>query len=423
MRIGIVGVGTVGSGVIEIIEERQELWKNQGINLEIVALAAKSMDELVGFEGKDYKLCTDVNEIIADPSIDVFVELVGGYELPKQWIKTALENGKHVVTANKALIAKHGAELFPLAKEKSLQILFEAAVGGGIPIIRTLQEGMTGNTVEHLSCIINGTCNYILSRMTREGISYPDVLAEAQKLGYAEADPTFDVEGIDSAHKLAILASLSSGTFVDFEKIHVSGISQISATDIEFAQEFGCVIKLLGIYSRQGDRVDARVHACFVPEDHLLASINGVLNGVYLEGDNLGPALQTGAGAGKLPTASAVVADLAFLARSQNRIPIPMDCFNENNTADLVPINELKTRYYFRFTTKDARGVLASITSILSKNEISIESIVQKNVKDPHKVSVVVITEKVLESNVAQALREIDALEAVTEPSRTIRFL
>ncbi len=427
MRIGIIGVGTVGGGVVEIIAQKQaEYAAKFGVKLEIGCVAARSEEELAPFKAQGIGTTTSVDAMIADPSIQVICELAGGYDMPRKWITAALQNGKHVVTANKALIAKYGHEIFPLAAQNNCHVLFEAAVGGGIPIIRSLQESLVGNQVNSLNCIINGTCNYILTRMSQDGLDFAPALAEAQAKGYAEADPTFDVEGIDAAHKTAILAALCSGKHVDFEKMHISGVSQISAQDIANAKELGCSIKLLGTYRREGDRVDARVHPCMVSNDHLLSSVNNVLNAVYLQCDNLGPTLQTGAGAGRLPTASAVVADLVSIARSTEagkRDPMPMGWFTKDNSASLVPISETSARYYFRFTTRDACGVLAKITGILSQNGISIESIIQKNVKDPGKVSIVVCTEKTREAQVIAALGLIDAIPEVSEPSKMIRFL
>lgn len=427
MRIGLIGTGTVGGGVIQILEQKTASFReNLGVDLELACICAKTDEEVAPFKAKGYRVSTDANAMIADPSIDVLIELAGGYEMPRRWITAALNAGKHVVTANKALLAKYGHELFPLAEEKGLHILFEAAVGGGIPIIRSLQEGLLGSTVGNLSCIINGTCNYILSRMAEDSLSFEDALREAQANGFAEANPTFDIEGIDSAHKTAILASLCSGKHVDFEKIHVTGVSHITAADIAFASELGCSIKLLGIYRKVGERVDARVHPCLVPKSHLLSSVNGVINAVFLECDNLGPTLQTGAGAGRLPTASAVVADLVSLARSTDsgkRKALPMGFFRKDNAADLVPIEETSARYYFRFTAKDACGVLAAITGILAKNEISIQSIVQKDVNDPGKVSIIVVTEEIQGCKVSSAISEIDSLESVSDKSQVIRFL
>lgn len=427
LRIGLIGTGTVGGGVIAILEQKIAEYKEKlGVELELSCICAKSDEEVAPYKAKGYKTSTNADEMIASNDIDVLVELAGGYNMPRKWILAALENGKHVVTANKALLAKYGHEIFPLAAEKGLHVLFEAAVGGGIPIIRSLQEGLLGSTVESLSCIINGTCNYILSRMADEGLDFDVVLKDAQRLGFAEADPTFDIEGIDSAHKTALLASLCSGYRVDFEKIFVSGISKITAQDIAFAKELGCCVKLLGIYRCEGNRVDARVHPCFVPLDHQLASVNRVLNAVYLQCDNLGETLQTGAGAGRMPTASAVVADLVSLARSTDkggREALPMGWFNVDNSANLVPISETSARYYMRFTSRDACGVLAKITSILAENKISIETIIQKNVKDPGKVSIVMITENTLDSKASKAVDAVNALPEIVEKSQVIRFL
>jgi len=427
MRIGIIGVGTVGSGVVEIIEQkRDEFHAKFGVLLEIAGVVAKTEKELAPYKAKGYKGFTDAAAILEDDSISVICELAGGYELPFKWISKALENGKHVVTANKALLAKHGSEIFPLAGQKKCHVLFEAAVGGGIPIIRSLQESLVGNEINSLDCIINGTCNYILTRMEAENLQFGEALADAQKLGFAEADPSFDIDGIDSAHKTAVLASLCCGRFVDFEKIHISGIRSIEATDIQFVRELDGVVKLIGLYNKIGDKVDVRVHPCIVPKEHLLASVKYVLNAVYLQCDNLGPTLQTGAGAGKLPTASAVAADLVSLARSiesGHREPLPMGWFQKENSASLVPIGETSTCYYFRFVTKDDYGVLSKITGILGENKISIESILQKNTKNREKVDIVVTTEVAKESDVQAALAKIDSLPEISEKSRMLRFL
>jgi homoserine dehydrogenase len=427
MRIGIIGVGTVGGGVAQIIEQKRELFHAKfGVLIEIAGVVARTEEELAPFKAKGYKGYTDAAALLEDDTISVICELAGGYELPFKWILKAIENGKHVVTANKALLAKHGNEIFPLAEQKKCHVLFEGAVGGGIPIIRSLQESLIGNEINSLSCIINGTCNYILTRMEVEKLSFAEVLADAQKLGFAEADPSFDIDGIDSAHKTAILSSLCSGRFVDFEKIHVSGIRNIAAQDIQFVQELDGVVRLLGLYNKVGDKVDVRVHPCIVPKSHLLAEVEYVLNAVYLQCDNLGPTLQTGAGAGKLPTASAVVADLISLARSTeygHREPLPMGWFQKENSANLIPIGEISTRYYFRFVTKDNYGVLAKITGILGENRISIESILQKNTNNKGKVDIVVTTEKAKESSVQSALDKIDSLPEISEKSKMLRFL
>lgn len=427
LRIGLIGTGTVGGGVIEILEQKAADYKEKlGIELQLACICAKTEEEVAPYRAKGYNVSTDADSMIANPDIDVLVELAGGYNMPRKWILAALEQGKHVVTANKALLAKYGHEIFPLAGSKGLHVLFEAAVGGGIPIIRSLQEGLVGSTVQSLNCIINGTCNYILSRMADEGLDFAAVLKDAQRLGFAEADPTFDIEGIDSAHKTALLASLCSGKRVDFEKIHITGISSITAQDIAVAKELGYSIKLLGTYNRIGERVDARVHPCLIPMDHMLSSVNRVLNAVFLQCDNLGETLQTGAGAGRMPTASAVVADLVSLARSVdlgNRQALPMSWFNLDNPADLVPITETSQRYYIRITSRDIRGVLSKFTGIMAENGISIDTIIQKGVTDPGKVSVVIITEKTQESQAVSAIKAIDALEEIAEKCQMIRFL
>jgi homoserine dehydrogenase len=423
--IGIIGVGTVGSGVVEILESKIAYYKQElGLDLKIQQICAKTEDELSPYAQKGYAITTKVEDLFSNPDVSIVIELAGGYDLPLKWITAALNSKKHVVTANKALIAKYGHLLFPLAAKNNCHLLFEAAVGGGIPIIRALQESLTGNTVKSLRCIINGTCNYILTEMTEKGLGFASVLADAQKLGYAEADPTFDVDAIDSAHKLAILASLCSKKYINFENMHISGIREIEAVDIDSAKEMGYTLKLLGIFNQTEQGMDARVHPCLVPSNHLLASVSGVLNAVYIEANNLGPALFTGAGAGKLPTASAVVADVVSIARSMEvgLKPIPMGFYSQENPADLVPIESLFNKYYFRFTTRDEKGVLAAITSILSENGISIESIIQKNVKDPGHVNISVVTERCREAAVNNALLKIGALSSMSQHPKMIRF-
>lgn len=425
VNIGIIGTGTVGSGTIEIIQAKLSEYKNfLNIDLNISMVCAKSEDELKEWKTQGLNTTTNVDELLESPNVDIVVELAGGYDFPKKWLTKAFENGKHAVTANKALIAKYGPELFPIAEANNCQFLFEAAIGGGIPIVRTLQESMHGNQIKSLSCIINGTCNYILTEMRQKGLPFDVVLKDAQEKGYAEADPTFDVDGIDSAHKLSILASICSKSFVDFEKIHISGIRNISLDDIKTVDDLDCTIKLLGIMNISNDGVDARVHPCIIPKDHLLSGVEGVLNAVYLETDNLGSHLQTGAGAGKLPTASAVVADIVSIATkiTYGGKSMPMNYFNRGNQAKLVPMQDLKTSYYMRFSTKDQKGILAAITGILSKNDISIRSMVQKNINDPGHVTIGIISEKSQEKNIITALEEIDALDGVVQKSQMIRF-
>jgi homoserine dehydrogenase len=426
VRIGVIGLGTVGSGTCEIIlDKHAEFKKNLGIDLVLSIVCAKEEDILAEFAAKGIKTTTNAMELVSSSEVDVVVELAGGYDLPLKWITAALENGKHVVTANKALIAKYGVDLFPLAEKNGCAFLFEAAVGGGIPIIRAMQESLVGNTVTSLNCIINGTCNYILTEMTQKGSEYQKTLKVAQELGYAEADPTFDVEGIDSAHKTAILASLCSKKYVDFQKMYVSGISSIQPVDIENAREMGYCIKLLGTVRNLPTGVDARVHPALIPVDHLLASVNGVLNAVYLDTTNLGPTLMTGAGAGKLPTASAVVGDIVSIARqltAGNANPVPMGFYSLGNQAELVSIDELITKYYLRFTVKDETGVLASITSVLSKKGISVESILQKPTGKGLAATIIVVTHECKEADIRDAIAEIEKLESEVYKPQLIRF-
>ena len=424
--VGIIGLGTVGSGTVEILEERIPFFVSElGLDIEIRGLCAKSDAETAPFAARGHRCTTNAQELIDDPSIQILVELVGGYDLPRKWISAALAAGKNVVTANKALIAKHGAELFPIAAQNKVDLLFEAAVGGGIPVIRAMQESLVGCEIKAIRGIVNGTCNYILTSMFKDGGDFDAVLAEAQKLGYAEANPTFDVDAIDSAHKLAILASLASGKFVDFQKMLVEGIRGIGQIDVRMAREMGCTIKLLGIFNRCEDgRIDARVHPCLLPENHLLSSVDGVLNAVHLEATNLGPTLMTGAGAGKLPTASAVVGDVVAIARkiASGGAPLPMGFFREDNAADLLPRDEIRNGYYLRFTMRDRAGVLAAITQAFKEAGISVASMIQKHSTKGGEATIIFTTHKCAESAVQAAIAAVDGLEDSVEPAKMIRF-
>ena len=424
--VGIIGLGTVGSGTVEILEERIPFFVSElGLDIEIRGLCAKSDAETAPFAARGHRCTTNAQELIDDPSIQILVELVGGYDLPRKWISAALAAGKNVVTANKALIAKHGAELFPIAAQNKVDLLFEAAVGGGIPVIRAMQESLVGCEIKAIRGIVNGTCNSILPSMFKDGGDFDAVLAEAQKLGYAEANPTFDVDAIDSAHKLAILASLASGKFVDFQKMLVEGIRGIGQIDVRMAREMGCTIKLLGIFNRCEDgRIDARVHPCLLPENHLLSSVDGVLNAVHLEATNLGPTLMTGAGAGKLPTASAVVGDVVAIARkiASGGAPLPMGFFREDNAADLLPRDEIRNGYYLRFTMRDRAGVLAAITQAFKEAGISVASMIQKHSTKGGEATIIFTTHKCAESAVQAAIAAVDGLEDSVEPAKMIRF-
>ena len=423
--IGIIGVGTVGSGVLDIIKEKSEYYKNEfGLDLNIELLCTRSTEKTKFFTELGYQVTNNVDELLENKEIQILVELAGGYDLPKQWIEKAFENGKHVVTANKALIAKYGADLFPLAAKNNLYLLFEAAIGGGIPIIKAIQESLVGNRIEALSGIINGTCNYILTEMTEYGSAYSDVLKVAQEKGYAEADPEFDVEGIDAAHKVAILSSLCTKTFVDFESIYVEGISKIALEDLNYIKENGGVIKLLGKMLKSGDSIDVRVHPVILEKTHLLSNVNNVLNAVYLETNNLGPALFTGAGAGKKPTASAVVGDIlqvAMAIQSGNPSPIPMGYYNRENSAHLLSISDTNNRYYLRFNVRDEAGVLASITGKLSELGISLETITQKLNKDGS-ATVYVVTHTSNEKSIRNAIETIATSDFTVSQPAMIRY-
>ena len=356
----------------------------------------------------------------------MLVEVAGGEDHPRAWIEAAFKAGKHVVTANKALLAKHGKELFPLAEKHGRFLLFEAAVGGGIPIIRTLQESFIANDIHGLACIINGTCNYILTEMSVKKLSFEAALKEAQELGYAEADPSFDIEGTDSAHKVALLASLCYGRYVDYSRMSVEGITTISALDIQMAEEMGFAIKLLGVVSQdKPGGIQANVYPALLEKKHQLATVDGVLNAVFLKTSAVGPILLTGAGAGSLPTASSVVSDLVSLARqlaTGNPRPFPMGYFAVKSRAELLPIGELETEFYLRLTAVDKPGVLAKVTAILGEEGISIRALVQKPEHDPENVPVIFLTHATQDARIAKALKRIDALDIIRAPTQVLRF-
>ena len=429
IRLGIVGLGTVGQGVVALLERHAAFYSRElGLDFRFAAAAARKPAALESIRDTRCLKTTDPMAVATHPDVDVFVELAGGEEAPRPWIEAALKAGKHVVTANKALLARHGAELFPLAARQGRQLLFEAAVGGGIPVIRTLQDSLIGNDIEGLACIINGTCNYILTDMTLNGASFEDALAEAQRLGYAEADPTFDVDGIDSLHKVALLASLAYGRYVDYRRLHVEGIRNIAALDIRTAGELGYEVKLLGVVSQGDGGILAAVYPALVEKGHQLASVHGVLNAVYLKNSAAGPQLITGAGAGRFPTASAVMADLVAAGRAMafsgdaRGASSPMAFFTPENAADLIAIDELETEFYLRLTTVDKPGVLSRVTGILGEEGISIRALSQKPEHDPENVPVTILTHTAKNARVMAALKRIDALDVIREPTRLIRF-
>ncbi len=428
IKIGIIGFGTVGRGLAEVLySQKERLIKRTGMSITLSKVADLSLTELPEkFQG--VTLVRDAGEILHDPDIDIVVELIGGIEPAKTFVLEAIAAGKHVVTANKALLSQEGKDIFAAASLKGVEVGFEASVGGGIPVIKSLREGLVANKILSIMGIMNGTANYILTKMTEEGVPFAEVLKEAQEKGFAEADPTYDVEGIDTAHKLAILMSMAYGMNITHNEIVTEGISQIEPLDIELAREFGCRIKLLAISRNHGEHVEARVHPTMVPESHLLASINGAYNAIHFTGDTVGNVLLYGLGAGMVPTGSAVAADVVDIARnikaqSIGRVP-PLSYLPENIQAlRVTPMDELYGPYYFRFTVKDEPGVLAEIAGILGRHGISLESVVQKGRKKTGAVPLVMLTHDARESSVIEALKEISQLETVVAPVVKIRLL
>ena len=428
VNVGLIGFGTVGSGLAEVLLSQQErLQQRSGLTLRLARVADISLSELPA-RFADTLLTNDAADLINDPEIDIIVELIGGIQPAKTFVMNAIAAGKHVVTANKALLSQEGREIFAAAAAKGVEVGFEASVGGGIPVIKALKEGLVANNILSIMGILNGTANYILTRMTDEGSAFADVLRDAQDLGFAEADPTYDVEGIDTAHKLAILMTMAYGMNITHNEIVTEGISSIEPIDIEFAREFGCRIKLLAVSRNHGSHVEARVHPTMVPDSHLLASINGPYNAVHFTGDMVGNVLLYGQGAGKMPTGSAVAADVMDIARdiaagSVGRVP-SLSYLPENiRDREVTPLDKLSCPYYFRITALDQPGVLAAVSLVLSKHEISIESVIQKGREENEPVAIVMQTHTATEAAVSAALAEIDALEAVTAPTVRIRML
>jgi homoserine dehydrogenase len=429
VNAGLIGFGTVGSGLAEVLLTQQErIAQRSGLTIRLSKVADISVNKLPE-RFAAVQLTKNADELINDPEIDILVELIGGIEPAKTFILKAIAAGKHVVTANKALLSKEGGEIFAAAAAKGVEVGFEASVGGGIPLIKALKEGLVANRILSVMGILNGTANYILTRMTDEGMPFAEVLREAQQLGFAEADPTYDVEGIDTAHKLAILMRIAYGMNITHSDIPTEGISSIEPVDINFAREFGCRIKLLAVsHSLPGGELEARVHPTMVPSSHPLASINGAYNAVHFSGDMVGNVLLYGLGAGKLPTGSAVAADVVDIARniaagSVGRVPA-LSYLPEHITEHrLAPPDELRCPSYLRITALDKPGVLADIAAILSRHGISIESVLQKGREENEPVAVVILTHTASETAQAAALTEINALAAVTAPTVRIRML
>jgi homoserine dehydrogenase len=419
VNIGLLGLGTVGGGTLNVlVRNADEISRRTGMDIRVHCAAAKSYDPS-GLDGlESVTLHDDAGKVLTDPDVDIVVELIGGYSPAREFVLEAIANGKHVVTANKALIAMHGEEIFTAARDKGVTVAFEAAVAGGIPIIKSLREGLAGNRIEWLAGIINGTGNFILTEMRDKGREFADVLGEAQALGYAEADPTFDVEGIDAAHKLAILGSLAFGMPLKFDETYTEGITKIEPRDVAYAGELGYRIKHLGIARRTEKGVELRVHPTLIPHKRLLANVDGVMNAVLVKGDMVGPTLYYGAGAGSLPTASAVVADIIDLARSLDcqQSVVPMQGYNRDSIEEIavLPIGEVETSFYLRMLAHDEPGVMAEVSTTLAEAGISIEAMRQyESVTDDGYVPLVMLTHTITEQVMDETIAKIEALPRI----------
>ncbi len=426
-QVGLLGLGTVGCGVAHILQTNQDVIQERlGAGIELARVADLDLDRPRSVGVDRERMTTNAQEVVKDPEIEIVVELIGGYEPARSLLLQALEEGKHIVTANKALLARNGSEIFEAAARRGLDVGFEASVGGGIPIIRAIKEGFSANRLRSISCIINGTGNYILSKMTDEGRPFKEVLAEAQEKGFAEADPSFDVDGIDSAHKLAILATLAFGTHVPEEKVFTEGIRRIEPVDIEFAREFGYRIKLLAIAKEADGKVEVRVHPTMVPTTNILSTVDGVLNAVLVEGDAVGTTIFIGQGAGSLPTASAVVGDIIdtcrnILTGATGRVPALSYRPEAMRHLPISDVNDTVTKYYLRIMALDQPGVLSKVSGILGENDISIASVIQRDRRKEGAVPVVLMTHHAREGSVQRALSAIDQLDVVAGPSMLIR--
>ncbi|MBM95316.1 MAG: homoserine dehydrogenase [Oceanospirillaceae bacterium] len=424
VNVGICGLGTVGGGTFNVLTENaQDIARRAGREIVITQVGARRDNPAC--DTSNTTVSRDIFDVARNPDIDIVVELIGGYDVAKELVMLAIENGKHVVTANKALIAVHGDEIFAAAEARGVSVMYEAAVAGGIPIIKALREGLAANQVNWLAGIINGTGNFILTEMRDKGRDFDDVLKEAQELGYAEADPTFDVEGIDAAHKLTILASIAYGIPLQFERCFTEGISKITRDDVEFAEELGYRIKHLGVSRKSANGIDLRVHPTLIPESRPIAKVDGVLNAVTVNGNAVGDTLYVGAGAGAGPTASAVVADIVDLARC-----IDVDAsarvnhlaFNQVDDVEVLSMDDVETAYYLRIPVQDKTGVLASIASILSERGINIEAIIQKEPKEGETLAqIILLTHKIVERTMNDAIKAIEALESTVGEVTRIR--
>ena len=429
VQVGVLGLGTVGGGTVNVLKRNaQEIARRAGREIEVTHAAARDLNKKRICDTDGIQITVDPFDIVSNPYVDIVIELIGGDTLALELVMQAIDNGKHVVTANKALIAKHGNEIFAAAQEKGVMVAFEAAVAGGIPIIKAIREGLAGNQIQWLAGIINGTGNFILTEMRDKGRNFNDVLQEAQELGYAEADPTFDVEGIDAAHKLTILASIAFGVPLQFDAAYTEGITKITQEDVLFAEELGYRIKHLGVSRKTDQGIELRVHPTLIPEKRLLANVDGVMNAVLVQGDAVGPTLYYGAGAGDEPTASAVVADVVDVVRALTSDPenrVPHLAFQAGTLADtpILPIDDVNTAYYLRMMASDKPGVLAEVTKILGEHDISIEAIIQKEPANGQKdACVIMLTHQVLEKNMNAAIKSIEALDSINNSVTRIRM-
>ena len=434
IQVGLLGIGTVGSGTFQVLARNQaEIRRRAGRSIQITMVADLDTERARSIVGPDVQVVADGRAIIANPDIDIVIELIGGYGIAKTLVLEAIAAGKHVVTANKALLAVHGTEIFAAARAKGVMVGFEAAVAGGIPIIKALREGLTANRIAWVAGIINGTTNFILSEMRSKGLDFGVVLKEAQRLGYAEADPTFDIEGVDAAHKASIMSAIAFGTPVQFGQAHVEGITRLQAADIRYAEQLGYRIKLLGITKRRDDAndgqggIELRVHPTLVPAKRLIANVEGAMNAVVVQGDAVGTTLYYGKGAGSEPTASAVVADLVDITRLHTADPdhrVPHLAFQRGAMQDtpILPIDEVVTAFYLRLQVADEKGVLARITGILADNDISIDAVLQReSAEGERQTDLIILTHDTVEGRMKKALAQMQALSTVLAPIVKIR--
>lgn len=428
INVGLLGCGTVGTGVAKLlIDSSQVIGARLGATLNLKRVADIDIETDRGIQFDEGVLTTDANALVNDPKIDIIIEMIGGEGIAKELILKAIDNGKQVITANKALLASQGNALFKAAAAKGVDLAFEAAVGGCMPIIKSMRESLVANRIHSMTGILNGTCNYILTKITDERRRFGDALCEAQQKGYAEADPALDVDGIDTAHKIAILTALAYGTEINLADVYIEGISKITPLDVEFAEHFGYRIKLLAISKRKGDKIEARVHPTMIPFSNLLSNVNGTVNAIMVSGDAVGDIMLYGRGAGMMPTASAVISDAVDIARNlmagtTRRIPALSFQQDHIQNSKIMPMNEIVTHYYFRFAALDRPGVLSTISGILGSHDISIQSMQQKGRKTDGSVPVVMVSHLAKEANVQKALAEINNLDVVGEKTVLIRI-